>query len=116
MVFCTPAAVSAAGAAASGGATALGLNFGKETIDVTREAFFMGMRQSKRQFTAQWAESSYRHCEAIAQAAQQHSEAQALASAAYYQAERIHSEGSKLARDMDTRNFEVQWRGEGQFT
>ena len=111
MVFCTPAAV---GAVAGAGATGLGLNYNKETVDVTREAFFKGMQQSKRLFTAGKAEAAYQHAESIAQAAQQHAEAYALSKAQYFQTERIHSESSKLSRDQDVRTFEMTWRSEAR--
>ena len=115
MVFCTPAAVGAVvGSTAGAGATAMGLNMDKQSVDLTREAYLQQMRQSKRLFTAQWVDASYRHGEAVAQSAQQHEEAYALAKAQYFQAERIHSEDMKLARDQDTRAFEMSWRAEAR--
>jgi hypothetical protein len=72
------------------------------------------MRQTKRLFTAQWAEASYRYGEAMAQAAQQHCEDMALAKTAYLQAEKINSEQVKLARDQDSRSFEMSFRTEAR--
>ena len=74
----------------------------------------MQMRQAKRLFTAQWAEASYRHGEQIAQAAQIHQEEMALATAQYYQAEKINSQCIKLARDQHYRAFEMVWRTESR--
>ena len=102
------------GAAVGSSATALGLKLDKQSVDLTRDAFLQQMRQSKRLFTAQWAETSYRHGEALGQSAQQHAEAQALSTAQYYQAERIHSEDIKLARDQDQRGYEMAWRSEAR--
>lgn len=101
-------------AAANAGATAFGLNLDKQSVELTRECFLLQMRQAKRLFTAQWAEAAYHHGEAMAQAAQQHAEAQALATAQYFQTERIHSEDTKLARDQDTRAYEMGWRTEAR--
>lgn len=106
------AAAQAAGAAGSVGATALGLGMGKTDLDLTRDLFKLQMRQAKRLWTADWAEASVRHAEQCMQAAQQHSEAQALATAAYFQAEKIASQGIKLARDQDSRAYEMTWRAE----
>ena len=109
-----PLAAAAISTGAGAGATALGLNIDKQSLDLTRECFLVQMRQAKRLFTAQWAEASYHHGEALAQAAQQHAEAQALTAAQYFQAERIHSEDVKLSRDQDTRAFEMAWRTEAR--
>ena len=115
MVFCTPAAVGAVvGSSAGAGATALGLKMDKQSVDLTRDAYLQQMRQSKRLFTAQWVDASYRHGETVLQSAQQHEESQALAKAQYFQAERIHSEDMKLSRDQDTRAFEMSWRAEAR--
>ena len=62
--------------------------------------------------TADWAEASVRHGEAIMQAAQHHSESQAMATVSYYQAERLASQSIKLARDQDSRAYEMVWRAE----
>ncbi|KAL7515999.1 hypothetical protein ACHAWX_001059 [Stephanocyclus meneghinianus] len=113
MVFCTPMA-AAISTGASAGATAFGLKLDKQSVDLTRECFLLQMRQAKRLFTAQWAETAYHHGEAMAQAAQQHAEAQALTAAQYFQTERIHSEDMKLARDQDNRGFEMAWRTEAR--
>jgi len=113
MVFLAPvAAAVTTGAGAS--ATAFGLKLDKQSVELTRECFLMQMRQAKRLFTAQWAETAYHHGEALAQTAQQHAEAQALSTAQYFQTERIHSEDMKLARDQDTRAFEMAWRTEAR--
>lgn len=103
---------AAVGAGASAGATALGLGLGKSDFEQTRELFKLQMRQSKRLWTADWAENSVRHGEACMQAAQQHAESQALSTAAYYQAEKLASQGIKLARDQDARSYEMAWRAE----
>jgi hypothetical protein len=49
--------VMAASGAASAGATALGLQLDAKSNDLTREVFLLQMRQSKRLFTAQWAQA-----------------------------------------------------------
>jgi len=90
----------------------LGLGIGKTDLELTRELFKQQMRQSKRLWTADWAEASLRHGEACLQAAQQHAEAQALASASYYQAERTARQSMKLARDQDMRAYEMAFRSE----
>ncbi|KAL3816854.1 hypothetical protein ACHAXA_005132 [Cyclostephanos tholiformis] len=106
--------VMAASGAASAGATALGLKIDQKSVDLTKEIFLLQMRQTKRLFTAQWAEASYRYGEAMAQAAQQHCEDMALAKTAYLQAERINSQQFKLARDQDSRSFEMSFRTEAR--
>lgn len=109
-----PVAVAARAASAAGnvGATALGLSMGKSDLDLTRDLFKLQMQQAKRLWTADWAENSIRHGEACLQSAQQHTEAQALARAAYYQAEKLQSQSLKLARDQDSRAYEMSWRAE----
>lgn len=109
---CVAHAAQAAGAAGSAGAAALGLGLGKTDLDLTRELFKMQMRQAKRLWTADWAENSVRHGEQCMQSAQQHAEAQAMAAAAYFQAEKLASQGIKLARDQDSRAYEITWRAE----
>ena len=104
----------AASGAASAGATALGLKLDQKSVDLTKEIFLLQMRQSKRLFTAQWAQSSYMYGEAVAQAAQHHSEDMALAKTAYLQAEKINSQQTKLARDQDSRAFEMSFRTEAR--
>ena len=64
------AAAQAAGAAGSAGATALGIGIGKTDLDLSRNLFKQQMRQAKRLWTADFAESSIRHGEAIMQAAE----------------------------------------------
>ena len=113
MVFCTPVA-AAISTGAGAGATVFGLKLDKQSVELTRECFLMQMRQAKRLFTAQWAETAYHHGEALSQPAQQHDEAQALSTAPYFQTERINSEDMKLARDQDTRAFEMAWRTEAR--
>jgi hypothetical protein len=107
-----PLAAAAAAQAGSAGATALGLGMGKTDLDLTRNLFKLQMRQAKRLWTADWAESSVRHGEACMQSAQQHAESQAMAMATYYQAEKLARQGIKLARDQDSRNYEMAWRAE----
>jgi hypothetical protein len=106
-----PCAVAAANAAGAG-ATALGLGMGKSDLDLTRGLFKLQMQQAKRLWTADWADNSVRHGESIMQSAQQHAEAQAIAMATYFQAEKIASQGYKLARDQDSRAYEMSWRAE----
>jgi hypothetical protein len=112
MVLPVVAAARAASAAGQAGATALGLGMGKSDMDLTRDLFKLQMRQAKRLWTADWAEASVRHGEACMQSAQQHAESQAMAMAAYYQAEKLASQGIKLARDQDSRSYEMAWRAE----
>jgi hypothetical protein len=102
----------AASGAASAGATALGLQLDAKSNDLTREVFLLQMRQSKRLFTAQWAQASYQYGEALAQSAQQHCEDMALARMAVLQAEKINSQQMKLARDQDSRSYEMTYRTE----
>ena len=102
----------AAAQAGSAGATVLGLSLGKTDLDLTRDLFKLQMRQAKRLWTADFAEASARHGEACQQSAQQHAEAQALATAAYWQAERLAALGMQLARDQDSRTYEMSWRAE----
>ena len=106
------AAAKAVGAAGSAGATALGIGMGKTDMDLSRDLFKHQMRQTKRLWTADWAEASIRHGETTMQAAQHHSEAQAMATASYYQAEKLASQSIKLARDQDSRAYEMAWRAE----
>jgi hypothetical protein len=106
--------VMAASGAASAGATALGLTLEQKSVDLTREVFLLQMRQAKRLFTAQWAEASYRYGEAMAQAAQQHCEDMAWAKTAYLQTEKINSQQIKLARDQNSREFEMSFRTEAR--
>lgn len=101
-------------AAANAGATAMGLSLNQESVDITKEIFLLQMQQAKRLFTAQWAESSYRYGEAMAQAAEQHLEDMALAKTAYLQAEKINAQQTKLARDQDSRAFEMSIRTEAR--
>jgi hypothetical protein len=105
-------AAKAVGAAGSAGATALGIGLGKSGLDLSRGLFQEQMRQTKRLWTADWAEASVRHGEAIMQAVQHHSEGQAMATASYYQAEKLASQSIKLARDQDSRAYEMAWRTE----
>ena len=106
--------VMAASGAASAGATALGLKLDQKSVDLTKEIFLLQMRQSKRLFTAQWAQSSYMYGEAMAQAAQHHFEEMALAKTSYLQTEKINSQQTKLARDQDSRAFEMSFRTEAR--
>jgi hypothetical protein len=101
-------AAAVAGLVAAGA----GLGFNKTDLDLTRECFLMQMRQTKRLWAADWAEGSWRHGEQCMQSAQQHAEGQAMAAAAYFQAEKLHSQQYKLARDQDSRAFEMSWRAE----
>ena len=112
VVPCGIAAMNAAGAASSAGATALGLGMGKTDLDLTRELFKMQMRQAKRLWTADFAENSVRHGESCYQNAQQHYENIALSKAAYYQSEKLHLQSMKLSRDQDSRQYEISWRSE----
>ena len=112
MVIPCATAAKAVGAAGSAGATALGIGMGKSDMDLSRNLFKQQMRQTKRLWTADWAEASVRHGETTMQAAQHHSEAQALATASYYQAEKLASQSIKLARDQDSRAYEMAWRAE----
>lgn len=102
----------AASYAGSAGATALGLGMGKSDLDLTRDLFKLQMCQAKRLWTADWSEASIRHGESSLQSAQQHAESQALALATYYQAEKLAALGLKLARDQDSRAYEMAWRAE----
>ncbi|KAL3909399.1 MAG: hypothetical protein SGILL_008103 [Bacillariaceae sp.] len=112
MVLPVAAAARAATAATSAGATALGLGMGKSDMDLTRDLFKLQMRQAKRLWTADWAEASVRHGEACMQSAQQHAESQAMSMATYYQSEKLNRQGIKLARDQDSRAYEMAWRAE----
>ncbi|CAB9525375.1 expressed unknown protein [Seminavis robusta] len=105
-------AAKAAEAAGSAGATMVGLGMGKTDLDLTRDLFKLQMRQAKRLWTADWAEASVRHGESCMQSAQQHSESQAVAMATYFQAERLTTQSIKLARDQDSRAYELSWRAE----
>lgn len=107
-----PCGIQAVGAAGSAGATVLGLGMGKTDLELSQELFKQQMRQTKRLWTADWAESSLRHGEQTLQAAQQHAEAQAMSTASYFQAEKLASQGLKLARDQDSRSYEMSWRAE----
>ena len=113
MVYCAGAAAArAVGVASNAGATALGIGMGKTDLELTRDLFKMQMRQTKRLWTADWAENSYRHGESCTQSAQQHAEAQAMSAASYYQAEKLASQQIKLSRDQDSRSYEISWRSE----
>lgn len=92
---------AATSAATQGAATALGLGMGKTDLDLARDVFCQQMHQTKWLWTAEWVEASIGHGEQCAQAAWHHTEAQATATAAYYhyQAERLASQGIKLARN-----------------
>ena len=46
------------------------------------------------------------------QAAQHHSEAHAMSIVSYYQAEKLASQSIKLARDQNSRAYEMAWRAE----
>jgi hypothetical protein len=72
------------------------------------------MRQAKRLWAADWAESSWRHGEELMQSAQQHSESQAIAAATYFQQERVFKQQFRQAHDQDTRAFEMSWRAEAR--
>lgn len=89
-----------------------GAGFSKSSNDITAEVFKQQMRQSKRLWSADWAEASWRHGDQLMQAAQQHAEGQALAAAQYYQAERQFKQNFRQASDMDARSFEMAWRSE----
>ena len=108
VVPCVAAAAHAGGV----GATALGLGMGKADLELSQELFRLQMRQAKRLWTAYWAENSVRHGEQCLQSAQQHSESQAMATATYFQAEKLASQAIKLARDQDGRAYEMAWRAE----
>ena len=112
VIPCAIGAAKAIGTAGTAGATALGIGMGKSDMDQSRDLFKQQMGQTKRLWTADWAEASVRHGESIMQAARHHSEAQALATASYYQAEKLASQGIKLARDQDSRAYELVWRAE----
>eukprot|EP00546_Thalassionema_frauenfeldii_P020259 CAMPEP_0178895552 /NCGR_PEP_ID=MMETSP0786-20121207/656_1 /TAXON_ID=186022 /ORGANISM="Thalassionema frauenfeldii, Strain CCMP 1798" /LENGTH=796 /DNA_ID=CAMNT_0020565807 /DNA_START=43 /DNA_END=2429 /DNA_ORIENTATION=+ len=112
VVPCAIAAVKTAGCAAEAGATAFGLGMGQKEMELSRNLFKMQMQQAKRLWTADWAEASLRHGEQCMQSAQQHAESQAMATAAYFQAEKIASQSFKLARDQDSRAYEMSWRAE----
>jgi NAD(P)H-dependent flavin oxidoreductase YrpB (nitropropane dioxygenase family) len=104
--------IAAATAASQAGATALGLGLGKTDIDLAQSFFRQQMQQTKRLWTVDYAESSIRHGEACAQSARQHAESQAAANAAYFQAERLAGQAVRLARDQDSRAYEMAWRAE----
>lgn len=106
------AAAKAVGAAGSAAGTAIGISMEQTDLDLSLNLFKEQMRQTKRLWTADWAEASVRHGESILQAAQHHSEGQALSTASYYQAEKLASQGIKLARDQDSRSYEMAWRAE----
>merc|ERR1712151_946284 len=100
MVLPLCGAAQMAGAAGSAAATGLGLGMGKTDLDLAKDLFKQQMRQTKRLWTADWAESSLRHGESCMQSAQQHFESQAMATVSYLQAEKLASQGIKLARDQ----------------
>lgn len=112
MVVHIAAATRAATAASQTAATALGLGLGKTDLDLAQLFFRQQMQQTKRLWTADYAEASIRHGETCAQSARQHAESQAAANAAYYQAERLAGESMRLARDQDSRSYEMAWRAE----
>ena len=112
VIPCAAAAAKAAGAASSAGATALGLSMGKSDLDLTRDLFKMQMRQTKRLWTADYAENSLRHSEAIYQNYTMHVQSQLLALAQYYQSEKHHIQAYKQAYQQDLRNYEMNWRNE----
>ena len=89
-----------------------GAGFSKSSNEITAEVFKQQMRQSKRLWSADWAEASWRHGDQLMQAAQQHAEGQALAAAQYHQAERQFKQGFRQSSDMDARSFEMAWRSE----
>ena len=72
-----------------------GAGFSKSSNEITAEVFKQQMRQSKRLWSADWAEASWRHGDQLMQAAQQHAEGQALAAAQYHQAERQFKQASQ---------------------
>jgi len=110
--ICSPAAIGAVGTAGTAGATALGLVWSKTELELSRDVFKAQMRQAKRLWMANWAEASIRHGEQCMQAAQHHVESQAMATAAYFQAEKLASQSIKLTRDQDSRSYEMAWRAE----
>jgi hypothetical protein len=112
MVVHIAAATRAASAASQAGATALGLGLGKTDLDLAQSFFRSQMQQTKRLWTVDFAEASIRHGESCAQSARQHVESQAAANAAYFQAERLASQSIRLARDQDSRAYEMAWRAE----
>ena len=66
------AAAKVVGAASNAGATALGLSMGKTDLELTQDLFKMQMQQTKRLWTADYAENSIRHNESIQLALKQH--------------------------------------------
>lgn len=112
MVLPLCGAAQMAGAAGSAAATGLGLGMGKTDLDLAKDLFKQQMRQAKRLWTADWAENSLRHGESCMQSAQQHFESQSMATVSYLQAEKLASQGIKLARDQDSRSYEMTWRAE----
>jgi hypothetical protein len=84
------AVASVAGGVLNAGATTLGLNLAQNDLELTKEVFMQQMRQQKRLWAADWAESSWRHGEQCMQSAQQHAECYSLSAATFYQAEKIH--------------------------
>ena len=82
-------AFAAASVVATGAATTMGLGLGAKDVSQAAELFKLQMRQAKRLWAADWAESSWRHGEELMQSAQQHSESQAIAAATYFQQERV---------------------------
>eukprot|EP01052_Picozoa_sp_SAG31_P044923 SAG31_NODE_8009_length_1542_cov_2.248094_2_plen_129_part_00 len=91
-------AAAAIGVGASAAATALGLGLDGKSLEQTHTLFKLQMRQSKRLWAADWAESAWRHGESMQQAAQQHAEAQAIAAATFVQAERFQAESIRQVR------------------
>jgi len=90
----------------------MGLGMGATDLELSQNLFKLQMQQAKRLWTADWAEASVRHGEACAQNAQQHAEGQALSNATYFQAEKLARQAIKLARDQDSRNYEMALRAE----
>lgn len=46
------------------------------------------------------------------QSAQQHAESQGMATASYFQAERMHKQNYRQAEEQASRDFEMTWRAE----
>eukprot|EP01051_Picozoa_sp_SAG22_P009099 SAG22_NODE_733_length_7580_cov_2.329501_3_plen_433_part_00 len=100
------------GAGMSGLATAAGLGIDAAALEKQTEIFKMQLKQTKRLWAADWAETSWRHGEDLLQAARQHQEDQALAAASYYQNQKNFQLGRYLDYQVAQREFALTLRNE----
>ena len=100
------------------GAAASAVGIGAGTIGVAapykqaHDLFRQQINQDRRFFVADWAETSWRHSEALAQAERQHAEGYMLNLTQYWQADKIHRREFRQSMMIHQREVDIMLRAE----